>query len=147
MSSLSFPDVNVWLALLRADHVHRAAALAWWNEDDTDEIAFIRLTQMAVLRLLTTPAAMNGRALTMAEAWSAYDRLFLDDRVTFVDEPPGVERRFRRVTDLAQPSSKLWADAWLLSVAQVLDGAVVTLDKALADRSDRGVLLSETRIL
>lgn len=27
MTSLSFPDVNIWLALLIADHTHRTAAL------------------------------------------------------------------------------------------------------------------------
>jgi hypothetical protein len=31
MTSLSFPDVNVWLALMLEDHIHRRAALRWWQ--------------------------------------------------------------------------------------------------------------------
>jgi len=73
MSSLSFPDINVWLALLLEDHVHRRAAKQWWDADRSEAVGFIRLTQVGVLRLLTTPAAMNGKPLTMSAAWSAYD--------------------------------------------------------------------------
>jgi predicted nucleic acid-binding protein len=60
MTSLSFPDINVWLALLLADHTHRRTALDWWDRCEADSIAFCRITQLGVLRLLTTPAAMNG---------------------------------------------------------------------------------------
>ena len=38
MSSLTFPDGNVWSALLRADHVHRDSAKRWWAEDDSEVI-------------------------------------------------------------------------------------------------------------
>ena len=88
MTSLSFPDVNVWLALLYEDHVHRATALTWWKSEAGDRIGFTRLTQMGVLRLVTTAAAMNGQPLTMAEAWQAYDRLFEDDRVVLYPNRP-----------------------------------------------------------
>ena len=76
MTSLSFPDVNVWLALLLADHTHRVSAGEWWKSDTSQAIAFCRATQISVLRLLTTSAAMNGKPLTMRQAWQAYDRLF-----------------------------------------------------------------------
>ena len=73
MSSLSFPDISVWLALLIEDHIHRPAAVAWWRVGRSGQIAFSRLTPTGVLRLLNTSAAMNGQRLSMAEAWSAYD--------------------------------------------------------------------------
>lgn len=95
MRSLSFPDVNVWLALLMADHIHRGAATRWWDFSQTEVIAFPRFTQISVLRLLTTSAAMNGKPLTMSGAWDAYDRLFDDDRVCLVPEPPNIEQFFR----------------------------------------------------
>ncbi len=57
--------------------------------------AFTRFMEIAVLRLLTTPAAMDGKPLSMDEAWQTYGRLFGDDRVTFMPEPAGVEARFR----------------------------------------------------
>ena len=89
--SLSFPDVNVWLALLLADHVHRDTAKDWWNSNNFELIGFTRITQIGVLRLLTTAAVMNGKPLTAASAWAAYDRLFADNRVAFIGEPHNAE--------------------------------------------------------
>ena len=141
MNSLSFPDINVWLALLIEDHVHRPAALAWWRVGWSDQIAFSRLTQIGVLRLLTTPAAMNGQPLSMAEAWSAHDYLYLDDRVVFLPEPPMLERRFRNAASGDQASPKLWADAYIAAFAEATGAQVVTFDRALARRCDGSHLL------
>ncbi len=140
MSSLSFPDVNVWLALMMEDHVHRERALEWW-EGTATTIAFTRLTGMGVLRLLTTASAMNGQALSMDEAWGAYDRLFGDDRVAFFPEPAGIEAHFRRYASGRLASPKLWADAWLLAFVRSAGGRLVTLDRALAGRAVEAVLL------
>ena len=140
MTSLSFPDVNVWLALLLGDHVHRAAARRWLDSWESN-ICFLRLTQMSVLRLLTTPAAMNGRALRMPEAWAAYDRLFEDDRVVFLGEPAGIDDVFRKHARQNHASPKLWADAWLLAFAECSGGTVITFDRALAARGSNTVLL------
>lgn len=143
MNSLSFPDVNVWLALLLEDHVHRPAARRWWDTDRSDIIGFIRFTQIAILRLLTTAAAMNGKPLSMAEAWKAYDRLYADERVAFLDEPAGgIETTFRQFTRQRHASLKLWADAWLLAFAESAGGTVVTFDQALAARAQNALLLS-----
>lgn len=141
MASLIFPDINVWLAILLADHVHREAVKGWWTHDQSETIAFVRFTQLGVLRLLTTAAVMNGLPLGMAQAWAAYDRLFADDRVAFVNEPRGLESHFRQHTQHTESSSKLWADAWLLAFAEHSGGAIVTFDKALAKRSVRNILL------
>jgi predicted nucleic acid-binding protein len=62
MSLLSFPDVNVWLAMILEHHVHRRAVLDWWNQTGMEQQAgFTRITQISVLRLLTTAAAMDGQ--------------------------------------------------------------------------------------
>lgn len=142
MNSLSFPDVNVWLALMLADHALRPSAVSWWQQEQGPEIiGFCRVTQVSVLRLLTTPAAMNGRPLTMTEAWAAYDRLFEDERVAFFHEPLSLDTHFRRFASSEQASPKVWADAYLLAYTSALDGALVTFDRALSARSPRGVLL------
>ena len=47
MTFLGVPDVNVWLALLMEDHVHRTGALQWGEAAPFDVIAFSRLTQMS----------------------------------------------------------------------------------------------------
>ena len=121
------------MALLLENHVHREAALLWWGAADAT-IAFTRFTQMSVLRLLTTAAAMDGKPLSLNEAWRAYDRLFADERVALMPEPPEVERLFRQNTRGQTSSPKFWADAWLLAFAESADGILVTFDRALAER-------------
>jgi hypothetical protein len=74
---------------------------------------------------------MNGRPLGMAEAWDTYDRLFADERVTFHPEPAGAETRFREYAFGKLPSPKLWADGWLLAVAEAADGTLITFDRSL----------------
>lgn len=133
MNSLSFPDINVWLAVAAPEHVHAAIARRWW-EEEAGIIAFSRLTQLGFLRLMTTAAVMDGKPLTITAAWRVYDRLYEDDRLTFVSEPPEVEKRFREKASGRTASPKVWADAWLLALAQAADGVLVTFDKALASR-------------
>jgi len=129
----------VWLALAAPEHIHAAIARRWWDEE-AGAIAFSRLTQLGFLRLMTTAAVMDGKPLTIAEAWRVYDRLYDDDRVMFVSEPPEVERRFREKASGRTASPKIWADAWLLAVAQAAGGILITFDKALASRGARCLL-------
>jgi len=128
-----FPDINVWLALATLEHVHSPIARRWW-EKESRAIAFSRLTQLGFLRLVTTAVAMDGKPLNIGQAWRVYDRFYDDDRVVFVAEPPDVDQRFREnaVGRLASP--KIWADAWLLSLAQAANGVLITFDKALGAR-------------
>jgi len=141
-TSLSFPDLNVWIALLLENHVHRPAARTWWQASD-GPIAFTRFTQISLLRLLTTPAAMDGKPLTMEEAWRAYDRLFEDDRVALYPEPAGVEMRFREYASGQTASPQVWADACPLAVSRAAGGTLITFDRALAARGAYCLLLGE----
>jgi predicted nucleic acid-binding protein len=122
MSSLNFPDSSVWLALATAEHVHGALGKQWWDQE-TRVIAFSRFTQLGFLRLVTTAAVMDGKPLTIAEAWRVYDRFYGDDRVAFLSEPPELEKRFREKATGRAASPRIWADAWLLAVAQAAGGA------------------------
>jgi hypothetical protein len=132
--------MNVWLALATIEHIHSGLARRWWAAQD-GTIAFCRLTQLGFLQLMTTAAAMDGKPLTIAAAWRVYDRLYADDRVIFVPEPPEVEKRFREKAVGSMASPKVWADAWLLATAQEAGGVLVTFDKALGPRGARCLLL------
>ena len=133
MSSLSFPDVNVWLALAAPEHIHSRLARKWWDQEN-GAIAFSRFTQLGFLRLLTTAAAMDNRPLTMTQAWRVYERFYDDDRVSFLAEPFEVDKHFRGRSTGRLASPKIWADAWLLAVAQAAGGRLVTFDRTLASR-------------
>ena len=132
--------MNVWLALATPEHVHASLARRWWQQED-GAIAFCRLTQLGFLRLMTTAAAMDGKPLSIAEAWRVYDRFYADDRITiFSQEPPEVEKSFREKAAGRTVSPKVWADAWLLAFAQAAEGVLVTFDKALEPRGARCLL-------
>jgi hypothetical protein len=133
MTSLSFPDLNLWLALATPEHNHAPLARRWWDEEN-GTIGFCRVTQLGFLRLVTTAAAMDNKPLSISQAWRVYDRFYEDDRVTFVSEPSGVDLPFRNKATGRTASPKIWADAWLLAFAEVAEGRLVTFDKALALR-------------
>jgi uncharacterized protein len=133
MTSLAFPDVNIWLALASSEHVHHAIAKQWWKQH-TGLIAFSRFTQLGFLRLVTMALVMDGKPLTNSEAMRVYDRFFDDDRVIFVSEPPDVEKGFREKAASRVAAPNLWTDAWLLAVADGGEGKLVTFDRALAAR-------------
>lgn len=134
--------MNVWLALILENHVHRASALQWWNGPDAKTVAFSRLTQISVLRLLTTSAAMDGTPLTSAAAWQTYDRLFAEERVAFLPEPSGLETAFRKFSHSETASPKVWADAYLAAFALSQQGQLVTFDRALTKHGAACLLLS-----
>ena len=100
------------------------------------------MTQIGLLRLLSTASVMNDRPLKMREAWIVYDTFMGDERVEFLPETPTVERVFREHSShrtLASP--KLWGDAYLIAFATESGGELVTFDRALAKRG-RATLLS-----
>ena len=55
-------DVNVWVALALAGHVHNAIAQQWFEEAETERILFCRTTQKGLLRLLTN--SRHGRKMS-----------------------------------------------------------------------------------
>jgi len=129
MTKRSFPDVNVWFALAVADHPHHQPALAWWNEESS-LAGFSRLTQLGLLRLLTTAAAMGSQPLTNDAAWRVYDGFLADSRVRLFPELPALEDLFRSYSNLRQASPKLWVDAYLAAHAAANEAVLVTFDQA-----------------
>jgi toxin-antitoxin system PIN domain toxin len=140
--SFLFPDINVWVALTHAGHVHHLVASDWFTDLDADvRFGFCRFTQLGLLRLLTAEAVMGDEVLSQTEAWRVYDRWMQDDRVTLLDEPPGLERRFRALTRSRHASPKVWADAYLAAFAEASQITFVTLDRAFRGKVRPLVLL------
>jgi len=59
------------------------------------------------------------------------EQIQLDERVSFLAEPNGLDREFRRRSNLASRSPKVWADAYLLAFAAAGGLKLVTFDRAL----------------
>lgn len=126
-------DVGVWLAAVWGRHRAHPAVRSWFDVQER-ELAFCRVTQMSLLRLLTNPAIMGGDVVTRAVAWSIYDRLRGDDRVVALEEPEALDATWRALSDRDDTSHKLWTDDYLSTFARAGNLAVVTLDHRFAQR-------------
>jgi len=135
MTSLNFPDVNVWLALASHEHVHSAIARRWWNSHEGG-IAFCRISQLGLLRLLTTAAVMGNKPLSLDRSWRIYDGLLADDRVVFVYERPEMDAVFRARAAGHAASPKIWRmlGCWRLLTRLVASWSLLTRRSARAAR-------------
>jgi len=137
------PDVSTWLALVYSGHVHHRPAMEWFDSLQEERSAFVcRVSQMGLLRLLTQAAAVGRDIQTQREAWSTYDRLRDDFRVSFGDEPYGMDGAFRRSSSRDAPSPKLWTDDYLMAFASLSELTLVTCDRSLAGRSTGAFFLT-----
>jgi uncharacterized protein len=144
--SSNFPDINVWLALSYERHEHHLAARVWFSSlSDYDSICFSRFTQLGLLRLLTTEAIMGRNVMNQKQAWDIYDAWINDDRVLWVEEAPGLEAVFRRLSQSSRPSSKAWADAYLAAFASLAGMSLVTFDRGFRGKLRDLVLLAESK--
>jgi hypothetical protein len=141
---LVFPDVNVWLALTVAWHVHHFVARDWLADLPEDSrFFFCRFTQLGLLRLLTSEAVMGEDVMNQLQAWDAYEAWVQHERVDFLDEPTGLDGRFRGATRSRRPAPKDWADAYLAAFAGAAQLTLVTFDRAMRTKARPIVLLSE----
>jgi toxin-antitoxin system PIN domain toxin len=128
-------DVNFWLALAVDNHVHHATAAEWSRKCSEDHLAFCRITQNGLLRLLTNPHVMGSDVLTSARAWEAYDTLYENRCVRFVDEPVGVEQTWRSHTRHSRKGPNFWTDAYLAAFTAAAGFTLVTFDRVLAKQA------------
>jgi hypothetical protein len=118
----------VWIALAAEGHIRNVPAREWFAAQPAASVAFCRITQMGLLRLLTNHAVMGRAPRTIAQAWEVFTQLRSDRRLLFAVEPDGVESAWRQaVTQLGVgPSS--WTDAYLAAFAQGHSYSLVTFD-------------------
>lgn len=128
------PDLNVWLALSWANHMHSQAAWSWFSRRENDRFLFCRFTQLGLMRLLATSAIMGKDVQTIKNAWKVYDRWREDARVGMQAESAGLEDAFRRATEpvLRLSSPKALGDCYLIGVSQMADATLVTFDRGLS---------------
>lgn len=135
-----FPDVNVWVALSAAAHVHHSQAWAWLrNLSEGETLLFCRYTQLGLLRLLTNRAVMGDYTHTLQSGWNVYDYWLSDPRVQLYPEPLGLDDSFRQATVpfAVEHASKWIGDCYLLAFAAAAGATLVTFDKALAAHARR----------
>jgi toxin-antitoxin system PIN domain toxin len=133
-------DANVLFPLLVQGHAAHETAKRWWDERPDGTVGTCLITRLAVLRLLTNRVAMNGAPVRPEEALDAWGRLTNDPRSLHIGAPPSEhEPRFVSLVTSREPTSNLWADAWLAALAMSLDYELTTFDRGF--KSFRGLKL------
>lgn len=124
-------DVNVWLAAAWAGHTKHPIAKRW-IDSQIDDLAFCRVTQMSLLRLVSNPAVTGADVRSRRQAWELVDALQSDPRVRFLAEPPGIEPLWVAFSKREDGSHLLWTDDYLAAFAQLARAELVTLDRGIA---------------
>src|SRR5437879_10439933 len=117
---MSLADSNIWLALALSKHEFHSAVRTWLAERGPQEALFCRSTQQSFLRLLTTRAVLAPYGippLSNKAAWSVYDGLRADGRMSWAEEPRELEGTWKTFADGSKASPKLWMDAYLAAFA------------------------------
>ena len=85
------------MALSFQGHVHHDIAPEWFEplgDRDDERLCFCRITQLSLLRLITTEVMGKHEVLSERQAWDVYDRWFEDSRVFFLQEGANLEKCF-----------------------------------------------------
>jgi toxin-antitoxin system PIN domain toxin len=122
-------DVNIWVALLVPRHVHHQAADRWFDSLATAEAGLCRVAQLSVIRLLGNPAVMGGDAVPASHGWNIMSRLLEDERVEFLQEPPGLDAVLPELFRYPGPTAKLVSDAYLAAFAIAAGRGMLTADR------------------
>lgn len=130
---ICLPDINVWIALAIAEHVHHPAAQKWLDTSE-EAVVFCRVTQMGLLRLLTNRSALGSDTLSPPQAWGAFDAFLRNSRISWIEEPVDLERHWRVSTMREQRGSGWWTGAYLEAFAASAGLTLVTFDSQLARR-------------
>jgi uncharacterized protein len=128
MPVLDLPDLNVWLSLVDPLHQHHNRAKVYWHSESAPELAFCRITELGLLRLLTNNKVMRGAPLTAQQAWSAYRNFQQLPEVIFLGETGAEESQFISWTDSPAFTPHRWTDAWLAAIALRQGARLVSFD-------------------
>ena len=124
-------DVNVWIALALDKHEHHTIAQRWFDRTATS-VYFCRVTQMALLRLLTNRSVMSDEVQTPVAALSAYKELMRDERVRFALEPFGVEAVWMSLMGSQSATGSAWTDAYLAAFSVQAGFRMITFDRGMS---------------
>ena len=126
-------DVGVWLAAAWDRHAHHEAVKRWFDGEE-DALVLCRVTQMALLRLLSSPSVMGADVRSRRRAWGVVDEFRSDTRVRSASEPLQVESVWRALSARDDGSHKPWTDDYLAAFAQVAEARLATLDRSFRAR-------------
>ena len=137
-------DVNFVIALLHERHSASGRAAAWLEDQhEPRSVLLCRVAQMGALRILTNPAWLKEDVLPAHAVWDAWDLLLTDERFARANEPPGLEREWRLVTEGFPAGRCAETDTYLAAFARSGGHRLLTFDRDFRRFEDLDVLILE----
>jgi len=121
-------DASAWVPLSAPDHVHHRRALRYWNEEADPQLAFCRVTALALLRHLSNPRILGEAALDGQEAWRALEIWLTRPGILMLPEPVGLDELLGRWSGELQLRGGHWTDAYLAAFAMASGCRLVAFD-------------------
>jgi len=121
-------DASVWLPLSAPDHAHYLRARRYWDDEAASELAFCRVTALALLRLLTNPRIFGEAALDGGTAWRALETWLALPQITLLGEPAGLDELLGQWAGQLDLRAGKWTDAYLAAFAAASDCRLVAFD-------------------
>jgi len=137
-------DANVWLALAWGAHFHSSQAADWLSNHPGD-IAFCRITQLALLRHLTNEAILGRDVHSNSSAYQLMNELLDQDGVLLASEPVGIEAKIQPFGGVSRPAPKRWTDAYLAAFAVAAGLEFVTFDQGFRQFDGLNLTLLDSR--
>lgn len=121
-------DASVWIPLSTPDHVHYSRARRYWDFESAAQLAFCRITALALLRHLTNAQILREAVFNGEAAWGALETWLAIPRIAFLSEPVGVDELLRQWTKQLDLRGGRWTDAYLAAFALASGYRLVTFD-------------------
>ena len=121
-------DASVWLALSAPEHSHYLRARRYWDEESASELAFCRVTALALLRHLTNAKILGKAALDGGMAWQALETWLAVPQVSLLAEPPGLDELLAQWAGKLDLRTGRWTDAYLAAFAATSGCRLVAFD-------------------
>lgn len=126
-------DASVWLPLSAPDHVHYARVRRYWDHEAGQELAFCRVTALALLRHLTNSRILGEAALDGAAAWRALRTWLALPQITLLSEPAGLDELLEQWAVRLDLRGGRWTDAYLAAFAAASGCRLVAFDSDFND--------------
>lgn len=121
--------------------MHSQICSNWLESLDSGSVVFCRVSQMGLLRLLTSKSVMDDEVLSSRDAWRAYQKILTGERISFAPEPFTLEPEWQKLAAQDRPTPKVWTDPYLAAFTRASGMRSVTLDRAVLSLADEALLL------
>jgi toxin-antitoxin system PIN domain toxin len=121
-------DASVWLPLCAPEHVHYLRARRYWDEESASELAFCRVTALALLRHLTNAKILGNAALDGGAAWRALETWLALPQIILLAEPPGLDELLAQWAGKLDLRTGQWTDAYLAAFAAASGCRLIAFD-------------------